>query len=182
MSLLILGLAIFLGSHAFTVFRGPRRALVGRFGEGPYKVAYSLVAVLGLVLVVYGFGQYRSTGWVDVWYPPVWTRHIALPLVWAAFVCLVAAYIPGRIKRVLKHPMLVAVKLWATAHLLANGDLGSILMFGSILAWAVFARISLKRRPDEVRDHAGPVVEQAGWRNDAIALAVGTIAWFVFAR
>lgn len=182
MSLLILGLVIFLGSHAFTAARGPRHALVGRFGEGPYKVAYSLVAVLGLVLVVYGFGRYRSTGWVDVWYPPVWTRHIALPLVLAAFVCLAAAYIPGRIKRALKHPMLVAVKLWATAHLVANGDLGSILMFGSILAWAVFARISLKRRPDEVRDHAGPVAEQAGWRNDAIALAVGTIAWFVFAR
>ena len=78
--------------------------------------------------------------------------------------------------------MLVGVKLWATAHLLANGDLGSILLFGSILAWAVYARISIKRRPDEVLSHAGPAVAPAGWRNDIAAVAIGVVAWFAFAR
>ena len=179
---LVAGLALFLGVHAFTMRRGSRAALVQRLGEGPYKAGYSLISLAGLLLIIYGFGLYRRTGWIDVWYPPVWTRHLALILVWAAFVSLVAAYVPGRIKAALKHPMLVGVKLWATSHLLANGDLGSILMFGSILAWAVAARISLKRRPDEVRDHGGPVAAPAGWRNDAIAVAVGTVAWFVFAR
>ena len=96
---------------------------------------------------------------------------------------MVAAYLPGRIKATLKHPMLAGVKIWALAHLLANGDLGSILLFGSILAWAVLARISLKRRPFEVvRDHGGPVAGPAGWRNDALAVAIGTALWFVFAR
>ena len=182
MSLLILGLLIFLGTHLFTAARGPRAALIGRLGEGPYKGLYSLVSLLGVVLIAYGFGRYRAEGWVDVWYPPVWTRHLALLLVWASFVALAAAYLPGRIKRTLKHPMLAAVKIWALSHLLANGDLGSMLLFGSILAWAVVARITLKRRQDEVRDHAGPAVEQAGLRNDLAALAIGTIAWFAFAR
>lgn len=182
MVLLILGLVIFLGSHGFTMARGPRAALVARFGEGTYKGVYSLVSLVGLVLVGQGFGQYRAQGWIDVWYPPVWTRHLALTLVWASFVCVAAAYLPGRIKRTLKHPMLAGVKIWALAHLLANGDLGSILLFGSILAWAVMARISIKRRRDEVRDHAGPVVEPGGWGHDVAALAVGTLAWFAFAR
>jgi uncharacterized membrane protein len=97
-------------------------------------------------------------------------------------VFFVAAYVPGRIKRTLKHPMLAGIKVWALAHLIANGDLGSMLLFGSILAWAVMARISVKRRRDEVRDHAGPAVEPAGWRNDAIAVAIGLVAWFAFAR
>ncbi len=182
MAVLILGLALFLGTHLFTTVRGTRAALVGRIGEGPYKGLYSLLSLAGIALIAVGFGRYRADGWIDVWYPPVWTRHLALLLVWPAFVCVVAAYIPGRIKRALKHPMLAGVKIWALAHLLANGDLGSILLFGSVLAWAVIARISAKRRRDEVRDHAGPAVEPAGWRNDALALAVGTAAWFVFAR
>ena len=182
MLLLVLGLVLFLGVHVFSMARGRRADLIARFGEGPYKLGYSVLSLIGLALIIYGFGLYRRTGWVDVWYPPVWTKHLALPLVWAAFVCVVAAYVPGRIKRTLKHPMLVGVKLWASAHLIANGDLGSILLFGSILAWAVLARISVKRRPDEVRDHAGPATEPAGWRNDVLAVAIGTVAWFAFAR
>lgn len=182
MALLVFGLALFLGVHAFTTLRGTRAAAIARLGEGPYKGLYSLLSLLGIVLIAYGFGQYRAGGWIDVWYPPVWTRHLALTLNILAFICLAAAYIPGRIKRALKHPMLAGVKIWALAHLIANGDLGSILMFGSILAWAVMARISAKRRRDEVRDHAGPVIEPAGWRNDAIAVAVGVATWFAFAR
>jgi uncharacterized membrane protein len=182
MLILILGLVIFLGTHVFTMRRGPRAAAIARLGEGPYKALYSLVSLLGLVLIVWGFGRYRAYEWIDVWYPPVWTRHLALLLVWAAFIAFVAAYLPGRIKRALKHPMLAGVKIWALAHLLANGDLGSILLFGSILAWAVAARISVKRRRDEVRDHGGPVAEPAGWRNDVTAIVLGTVLWFVFAR
>lgn len=182
MLLLVLGLVIFIGTHLVTTRRGPRAALIERFGEGPYKIAYSLLSLGGLILIGEGFGLYRRTGWIDVWYPPVWTRHLALPLVLAAFVCVVAAYVPGRIKTTLKHPMLVGVKLWALSHLLSNGDLGSILLFGSILAWAVLARISIKRRPDEVRAHGGPAAPPAGWRNDAVAVAIGVVAWFGFAR
>ncbi|HEY0352942.1 MAG TPA: NnrU family protein [Enterovirga sp.] len=182
MLILILGLVIFLGTHVFTMRRDARAAAIARLGERPYKALYSLVSLLGLVLIVWGFGRYRAYEWIDVWYPPVWTRHLALLLVWVAFIAFVAAYLPGRIKRALKHPMLAGVKIWALAHLLANGDLGSILLFGSILAWAVAARISVKRRRDEVRDHGGPVAEPAGWRNDVTAIVLGTVLWFVFAR
>lgn len=174
---LLLGLVLFLGAHAFTMARGPRAALIGRLGEGPYKGLYSLVSLAGFVLIAYGFGLYRRDGWVELWSPPVWTRHLALLLVWAAFVCLAAAYRQSHIKRALKHPMIAGVKIWALAHLLANGDLGSLLLFGSFLVWGVLARISMKRRGDAV-----PAVAPDGWRNDAIALVIGTVAWFVFAR
>lgn len=183
MLLLIGGLVVFLGLHLFTTRRDSRADLIARIGEGPYKLGYSVLSLLGLVMVSIGYGIYRREGWIDIWYPPLWTRHLALLLVWPAFIAFAAAYLPGRIKSTLKHPMLAGVKLWALTHLLANGDLGSILLFGSILAWAVYARISLKRRPVEVvRDHGGPAAAPAGWRNDALAIAIGTIAWFVFAK
>jgi uncharacterized membrane protein len=179
MALLILGLVIFLGVHAFSMARAPRAALVARLGEGPYKGLYALASLIGIVLIAVGFGRYRASGYIEVWDPPVWTRHLALLLMWPAWVIVVAAYLPGRIKRTLKHPMLAGVKLWALAHLLANGDLGSILLFGSILAWAVLARISAKRR-DEVRDHAGPAAAPAGARNDILAVAIGTAIFLAF--
>src|SRR4051794_23036242 len=180
MTLLILGLILFLGMHAFSMARRPRARLRERLGEGPYKGLYSLVSLVGIVLIAIGFGRYRAAGYIPVWDPPVWTRHLTLLLVWVAFVAFAAAYLPGRIKAALKHPMLAGVKIWAVAHLLANGDLGSILLFGSILAWAVAARISVKRR-DVVRDHAGPAAAPAGGRNDFLAVVVGTAAFFVFA-
>jgi len=179
MALLIIGLVIFLGVHAFSMARAPRAALVARLGEGPYKGLYALASLIGIVLIAVGFGRYRASGYIEVWDPPVWTRHLALLLMWPAWVMVVAAYLPGRIKRTLKHPMLAGVKLWALAHLLANGDLGTILLFGSILAWAVLARISAKRR-DEVRDHAGPVAAPAGARNDILAVAIGTAIFLAF--
>ena len=180
MTLLLIGLLLFLGTHAFTMARGPRAGLVARLGPGLYKVGYSLVSVLGIALIAVGYGQYRANGYIAVWDPPVWTRHLALFLIWFAFVALAAAYLPGRIKARLKHPMLAGVKIWALAHLLANGDLGSILLFGSFLAWAVAARISTKRR-DEVVPHGGPAAHPAGWRNDILALAIGTVAYLAFA-
>jgi uncharacterized membrane protein len=180
MALLILGLVVFLGTHAFTMARERRAGLIARFGEGPYKGSYALVSLIGIVLISIGYGQYRAAGYIPVWDPPVWTRHLALLLVWFAFVFFVAAYLPGRIKRMAKgHPMLLGVKIWAVAHLLANGDLGSILLFGSFLAWAVAARISAKRR-DEVVPHGGPATLPAGWRNDILAVAIGTVAYLAF--
>jgi uncharacterized membrane protein len=178
-TLLVLGLIVFLGTHAFSMARGSRASLIGRIGEGPYKGLYSLASLAGIVLISIGYGQYRAAGYIPVWDPPVWTRHLSLLLVWFAFVFFVAAYLPGRIKRTLKHPMLAGLKVWAVAHLIANGDLGSILLFGSILAWAVVARISVKRR-DVAAQHGGPAAPPAGFRNDALAVAIGTAAYLAF--
>jgi uncharacterized membrane protein len=170
---MIVGLALFVGGHAFTTMRGQRAAMIMRMGEGPYKGAYSIVALAGIILIGYGFARYRATGWIDVWYPPAWTRHVNNALMWPAIVCVTAAYIPGNIKSVLKHPMLVGVKLWAVAHLIANGDLGSIILFGSILAWAVFDRITLTRRSDP----GAPVFPHGGRGNDVVAVIVGTLIY-----
>jgi uncharacterized membrane protein len=179
MTLLVLGLLLFIGTHAFTMARGRRATLVKRLGEGPYKGLYSVLSLAGIVLISVGFGQYRQAGYIPVWDPPVGLRHLALVLVWVAFVFIAAAYLPGRIRTALKHPMLAGVKIWALAHLLANGDLGSILLFGSILAWAVAARISVRWR-DEAAPHGGPAAVPAGWRNDALAVAIGTAAFVAF--
>ncbi len=180
MLLLLLGLAVFLGSHAFTMARAPRAAVIGRIGEGPYKGLYSLAALAGMVMISSGYAAYRAGGYVPVWDPPVGLRHLTLLLMWLGTVAFAAAYLPGRIKGALKHPMLVGVKVWALAHLLSNGDLGSMVLFSAILAWAVAARISAKRR-DEVRVHAGPAAAPAGLRNDVLAVAIGTAAYVAFA-
>jgi uncharacterized membrane protein len=173
LGLLILGLVVFISPHVFVSRREARAAVVARLGTGPYKIIFSILSAIGVVLIGYGFARYRATGWVDVWYPPAWTRHVTDALMWPAIVCVVAAYLPGNIKSALKHPMLVGVKLWAFAHLLANGDLGSILLFGSFLAWAVYDRISLKRRTDP----GGPPIPIGGWKNDLAAIAVGTLVY-----
>src|SRR6266849_294136 len=107
LAIMILGLALFIGAHVVVTRRAERAAMIARLGELPYKGLISLVSLIGLILVAYGFALYRATGWIDVWYPPTWTRHVAVVLVWPAIICVVAAYIPGDIKRVLKHPMLV---------------------------------------------------------------------------
>jgi len=178
-TLLVLGLILFLGTHCFSMARGRRAAVIGRIGEGPFKGLYSLLSLAGIVLIAIGYGQYRASGYIPVWDPPVWTRHLALLLVLIAFICVPAAYLPGHIKHRLKHPMLAGVKIWAFAHLLANGDLGSILLFGSVLAWAVVARISAKRR-DVAAQHGGTAAP-AGWRNDILAVVIGTVVYLVFA-
>jgi uncharacterized membrane protein len=177
-TLLILGLAIFLGTHSFSMARGRRAALIAKIGDGPYKGLYSLVSLVGIVLIVIGYGEYRAGGYIPVWDPPVWTRHLALLLVWIAFILFYAAYAPGHIKARLKHPLLAGVKIWAFAHLLANGDLGSILLFGSILVWAILARISVKRL-DVAAQHGGTAAP-AGWRNDVLAVVVGTAIYLAF--
>jgi len=170
-----------LGAHVFVTMRGRRAALIAGIGEWPYRGLFSLVAIVGVVLIGYGFASYRAAGPIMVWYPPAWTRHIVVALMWPASIMLVAAYIPGNIKRVLKHPMLIAVKTWAVAHLCANGDLGGMILFASVLAFAVYDRIALKRRNDPV---AAPAAMIRGNPNDLLAIIVGTIVYlalgFVF--
>src|SRR3974377_1046605 len=129
LALEILGLVLFLGGRTFVSLRARREAMIAAIGRGPYLGLFSLVSLAGVVLIGYGFARYRAEGFVPLWHPPVWTRHVAVALMWFSIVAVVAAYIPGNIKRVLKHPMLVGVKLWAVAHLLVNGDLGGIIFF-----------------------------------------------------
>jgi len=175
MGLLIVGLVLFIGAHVFVTLRGARSAVIARIGEWPYKAIMALVSLVGLIVIGFGFGEYRATGWVDVWSPPRWTFYITQVLMWPASICVVAAYSRGNIWRTLKHPMLVGVKTWAVAHLISNGDLGSIVLFGSILAWAVYDRITLKRRTDP----GAPPMPVGGKRNDIIALVVGTILYLL---
>ena len=176
----ILGLVVFLGAHVFVSRRNERAALISRLGRGPYLGLFALVSIVGLVLIGFGFARYRAEGLIPVWYPPAWTRQIVVAAMWPASIAVVAAYIPGDIKRVLKHPMLVGVKIWALAHLCANGDLGGMILFGAVLAWAVYDRITLKRRSDP----GAPPIPVGGRRNDIIAIVVGTILYlalgFVF--
>jgi uncharacterized membrane protein len=173
MTLLLAGLVLFLGAHLFTRARGARAGLIAALGETRYKLGYSLISLLGLVLVVIGW---RSAPYVELWTPPTGLRHLAALLVWPAFVLLFAAYLPGQIRAKTRHPMLAAVKLWASAHLIANGDLASVVLFGSLLAWAVAARIMIKRSEGGGARGA----PATSWRNDVIALAGGTAAYAVF--
>jgi uncharacterized membrane protein len=173
---LVLGLILFLGAHVVTTLRPQRAAVVKAIGEWPYKALYSVVAIAGLYLIGKGFGMYYNAGPIDVWNPPAWTRHITETLMLPAFIFVAAAYLQGRIKQTLKHPMLVGVKTWAVAHLIANGDLGGIILFGSVLAWAVYDRITLKHRGDP----GGPPIPQGGLRNDIAAVIVGLILYGAF--
>ncbi len=174
---MILGLILFFGVHTLTTQRPLRARVIGSMGESGYKIGYTLASVAGLALVTWGFANYRATGWIDVWNPPTAFKHITVALMLPAIIMVVASYIRGRIYTTLKHPMLTGIKLWAAAHLLANGDLGSIILFGSFLAWAVFDRISLKRRADA----GGPPIPVGGPGNDLIAVAVGLIAYLALA-
>jgi len=175
MTQLMLGLVLFLGIHSLSVIALPaRNAFAKGIGEWPFKVIYSIVAIVGLVLVVHGYGQARLDPTL-LYSPPAWTRHLAMLLMLPVFPALLAAYLPGRISRTLGHPMLVAVKAWALAHLLVNGTLADVLLFGGFLAWAVVDRISMKRRPARPNPRApeGPF-------NDAIAVVGGLGIYLAF--
>jgi uncharacterized membrane protein len=175
--LMILGLVLFLGAHTLTTQRDLRARLIRGWGEGTYKSGYALASLIGLALIAWGFSSYRATGWIDVWYPPTVLKHITVALMLPAVILVVAAYIRGRIYSAVKHPMLAGVKLWAAGHLLANGDLGSMILFGSFLAWAVYDRISLKRRVDL----GAPPIPVGGVGNDLLAVAVGIVAYLALA-
>jgi len=174
---MILGLALFFGVHILTTQRDMRDRLIAAMGEGAYKIVYSLVSVAGLALIVRGFGHYRATEWIQIWSPPTVLKHLNLALMLPAVILVVAAYIRGRIYTTVKHPMLAGVKLWAFGHLLANGDLGGIILFGSFLAWAVYDRISLRHRADP----GAPPIPVGGLTNDVIAVGVGLVAYLALA-
>jgi len=170
---LVLGLVLFLGPHVFVTMRPHRDAAMKRLGEWPYKGAFAAVSIIGLYVTGKGFGMYDAAGPIVLWTPPAWTRHITEALMLPACIFVAAAYLPGNIKRVMKHPMLVGVKTWAVAHLAANGDLGGIILFGLVLAWAVYDRITLKRRGDP----GGPLIPQGGRNNDIAAVVVRVILY-----
>jgi len=173
---LILGLVLFFSAHSLSMVRPAWRAqAVARFGEGPFKLAYSLVSALGLWLVVIGYGAARATDPVLLYQPPVWLRHVSLLLMLPVFTLVLAAYLPGRIRQTLKHPMLIGVFLWALAHLLANGTLADLLLFGSFLVWALADLVSLGRRGAAPVPGAPP-----GKWNDLIAILGGLAIYGAF--
>ena len=174
---MIVGLGLFFGVHTLTTQRALRARLIKATGEGGYKIGYTLVSLAGFALIIWGFAHYRSSGLIEVWSPPKALKHLNTALMLPAVILVVAAYMRGRIYTTLKHPMLAGVKLWAFGHLLANGDLGGIILFGSFLAWAVFDRISLKHRSDA----GAPSIPVGGWGNDLIAAAVGIVAYLALA-
>ena len=173
--ILIIGLMVFLGAHLFVSFRDDRARMIARLGMGGYRALFAFNALVGLALIVWGFANYRAHGWVQIWSPPTFMRHITVGLMLFSVIFITAAFIPSHIRMKLKHPMLAGVKTWAFAHLLSNGDLGSILLFGSFLAWGVYARISLKRRGDD-----GAAAAPSGWGNDIIVVALGIVIYLAF--
>ncbi len=178
MTVLILGLVLFLGVHSVRIFAEDwRTGMRARLGEGPFKGVYSLLSLLGLVLIVWGYGLARQQP-VLLWVPPVWTRHLAALLTLPAFVLLVASQLPANsIKAKLKHPMVLGVKIWALAHLLSNGMLADVVLFGSFLVWAV-----LSFRAARARDRISGAVPAPGRPMPTLlAVVVGVAAWAVFA-
>src|SRR5688500_11925535 len=172
---LVLGLVLFLGMHSVEIFSSTLRAnTIARMGERPWKALYAIVSIVGFVLIIWGYGQARQDP-ILLYAPPVWMRHLSALIMLPVFPLLLAAYLPGRIKTALKHPMLAAVKFWALAHLLANGMLADVLLFGSFLAWAVADRISFKRRVVRPIHTASP-----SKMNDVIAVVAGLAIYAVF--
>jgi uncharacterized membrane protein len=166
--ILVIGLVVLLGAHVFVTFREARARLMAQLGQNGYRALFSVVAIVGLGLIVWGYGDYRAHEWIQIWSPPAFMRHITVGLMLLSVIFITASFISSHIKNWLQHPMLASIKTWALAHLLSNGDLGSILLFGSFLAWGVYARIAAKRRGD-----LGAASAPAGWANDAIVVVVG---------
>lgn len=178
MTLLIAGLVIFLGIHSVRIVADDwRTAQIARRGPKAWKGVYTLVSIVGFVLIVWGYGLARQSP-VILYSPPLWLRHLGTVLTIPAFILLVATYVPGtRIKRAVGHPMVLGVKLWAVAHLLANGTLADLVLFGSFLVWAIFSYAAARRRDRA----AGTVYAVGPVSRDAIAVVVGLVAWAVFA-
>jgi uncharacterized membrane protein len=177
MSALLLGLVLFIGVHSLRMVSDDwRSAFVARRGLRVWKGLYALVSFAGLLLIVWGYGLARQQP-VVLWSPPVWTRHLAAPLMLVAMVLLAAAYVPrNALKARLHHPMVLGVKVWALAHLLANGTLADVWLFGSFLVWAVLLFRSARRRD---RDHGTPYAPGTA-RGTAIALGAGLLLWALF--
>ncbi len=177
MTLMLIGLIVFLGAHSTRIFaEGWRGSMVAKLGANGWKGLYSLVSVTGLVLIVLGYGAARADP-VWLWNPPVWTRHAASLFTLGAFILLAAAYVPSnRIKAAVGHPMVAGVKLWAFAHLLSNGTLADVLLFGSFLAWAIADFVSARRR-----DRLAGVTYNGGTVPTVFTVALGVVLWAAFA-
>jgi len=178
MTVLVLGLILFLGVHSLRIFaEGWRTKQIARLGELPYKGMYAIASLAGFILIIWGYGMAREAP-VILWTPPFWTRHVAALFVLAAFVQIAAAYVPrNRIKGALGHPMILGVKAWAFGHLLANGTLAALILFGGFLVWAVF-----DYRAARLRDRAsGRRDTKATLEGDAGTIVLGLIAWVAFA-
>lgn len=175
MLILVAGLVVFIGIHLLPTAADMRRGLAGRLGEGAYKGIFSLIALVGFALIIYGFSKAK---FVPLWSPPSWGRHVAMTLMLPVFPLLIAAYLPGKIAGLVRHPMVTAIKFWALAHLFVRGDLKSLLLFGALLAFAVYDRISLKHREAAglVKIRSGPAA------NDAIAIVLGLVVYYAFAK
>ena len=177
MLLLAVGLVLFLGIHLVPTSPDLRNGLVERFGAASYKVVFAVLSFAGLLLIIYGYHKLQINPGKNVFFgdPPSWLKHVSWLLMLPAMIALVAAYVPSRIRSALKHPMLVAIKIWALAHLLVNWDLGSFLLFGSFLAYAVYDRISVKKR-----GALGPLGETQGGLGGNIAVLVIGVGLYVF--
>lgn len=177
MALLIAGLLLFLGMHFTGILADDwRQGVIKKRGTGTWKLLYTTVSIAGFILIIVGYGAARTDP-VFLWAAPVWARHLAMPLTLIAFILLAAAYIPrNRIKARLGHPMLAAVKIWAFAHLLANGTLADVLLFGSFLIWAIVGFAVLRRR-----DRSNGVTRTGALKGDALTIITGVVAWAVFA-
>jgi len=172
---LVAGLVIFFGVHSIAIVaRDWRERTVARIGPSAWKVLYSVASLAGFLLIVGGYAQARLDP-VILYQPPVWLRHLTALLMLPVFPLLLATYLPGRIKAAVKHPMLTATKAWALSHLLANGMLADVLLFGAFLAWAVVDRISVGKRPQAVV-RGGPLPI----RNDVIAVVAGLLIYVFF--
>jgi uncharacterized membrane protein len=179
MLVLILGIIVFLGIHSVRIVAPEwRLAKMAEWGEGRWKGLYSLISLAGFVLLVWGYGLARPDAPV-IYEPPAWMKHITELLMLFAFIFLgVFIAKPGRMKPALKHPMLIAIKTWALAHLLANGDLASLILFLSFLAWAVADRIAIRRQ--ERAGLAAPYIVAGPVSNDIIAIVVGLVLYALF--
>jgi uncharacterized membrane protein len=179
MTILIVGLLVFLGVHSVRIISDEwRSAQIARIGLNAWKGLYSLVSLAGFALIVWGYGMTRAAP-AELWNPPTWMRYPVSLLMLVSFILLVAAYIPrNRIKAMVGHPMIIGVKVWTFAHLVTNGRLGDVVLFGAFLAWAV-----LDFRAARQRDRASKKTDAAGtWANAAIAVVIGVAGWVVFAR
>lgn len=177
MSVLIAGLVLFLGLHSLRIFAdGWRNAQLARLGEKRWKGLFALASLVGFVLIVYGFGLARQSP-VVLYAPPVWARHVAALLMLPAFILIVAGNMRGtKMKAAVGHPMVLGTKVWAFGHLLANGTLADVVLFGSFLVWAIVDYASARRR-DRV---AGVVYPSGAASRDVLAIVIGIVAWAVF--
>jgi len=178
--LLLIGLVLFIGIHMLPTRPELRREFAGRLGEQSYKGVFSIVALIGFALIVYGYHKVQMNPGKNpvLWYPPAWGRHVTMALMLPVFPLLIASYLPGRIAAAVRHPMVTAIKFWALAHLFVRGDLGSLVLFLGFMGWAIYDRISLKRR-------VAGAVESAKAEpisNDIVAVVGGLVLYAIFAK